>query len=107
MYEAYAGYYGTTYEQILSDYFGITDEDLMNESYNYVKEDLVMYQLLRETGLEITDEMYDARMQFFADYYGSTTDELIAYYGEETMNTTIIWQELMEHIETLSNVTAE
>ncbi|MBQ8187239.1 MAG: FKBP-type peptidyl-prolyl cis-trans isomerase [Clostridia bacterium] len=107
MYESYAGYYGTTYEQILSDYFGITDEDLKNESYDYVKEDLVMYQLLKETGLEITDEMYDARMQFFADYYGTTVDELIAYYGEETMNTTIIWQELMEYIETLSNVTAE
>lgn len=107
MYESYAGYYGITYEQVLSDLVGMTDEQVMEECRNYVKEDLVMYQLLAETGLEITDEMYDARMQFFADYYGATVDELIAYYGEDAMNTTIIWQELMELIETKSVVTRE
>jgi hypothetical protein len=46
-------------------------------------------------------------MQFFADYYGATVEDLLAYYGEDTMNTTIIWQELMEYIETKSVVTAE
>lgn len=107
MYETYAEYFGTTYEQLLADYYGITDDDLMAESRDYVKEDLVMYQLMKEIGLEITDEMYDARMQFFADYYGATVDDLISYYGEDTMNTTVIWQELMEYIETKSNVTEE
>ncbi len=107
VYESYADYYGSTYEQILSDFFGITDEDLQEESRSYVKEDLVMYQLMKETGVEITDEIYEARMQFFADYYGATVDELIAYYGESTMNTTIIWQELMEHVASVSNITEE
>ena len=46
-------------------------------------------------------------LQFFADYYGATVEDLLAYYGEDTMNTTIIWQELMEYIETKSVVTAE
>ncbi|MBQ2724811.1 MAG: trigger factor [Clostridia bacterium] len=107
VYESYAEYYGSTYEQILSDFFGITDEDLQTESRNYVKEDLVMYQLMKETGVVITDEIYNARMQFFADYYGASVDELIAYYGEDTMHTTIIWQELMEHVASLSNITED
>ena len=107
VYESYAEYYGSTYEQILSDFFGITDEDLREECRSYVKEDLVMYQLMKATGVEITDEKFEERMQFFADYYGATVEELIAYYGEDTMNTTIIWQEVMEYVETISNVTEE
>lgn len=107
VYESYAGYYDSTYEQILSDLFGLTDEELWDECRRYVKEDLVMYQLMKELGLVITDEIYNNRMQFFADYYGASVDELIAYYGEDTMNTTIIWQELMETIETKSVVIEE
>lgn len=106
-YETYAGYYGTTYETFLSEFVGITDEELMEECRNYVKEDLVMYQLMKETGVEITDEIYNERMQFFADYYGTTVEELISYYGEDTMNVTIIWQELMEHVASFSNITEE
>ena len=107
VYESYAEYYDSTYEQTLIDLFGLTDEQLQEECRNYVKEDLVMYQLMKETGVEITDEIYNERMQFFADYYGATVEDLLAYYGEDTMNTTIIWQELMEYIETKSVVTAE
>ncbi len=107
VYESYAEYYDSTYEQTLIDLFGLTDEQLQEECRNYVKEDLVMYQLMKETGVEITDEIYNERMQFFADYYGATVEDLLAYYGEDTMNTTIIWQELMETIETMSVVTEE
>ena len=37
-------------------------------------------------------------MAFFADYYGMAEEELKSYYGEETIRTTILWQELMEKI---------
>ena len=98
MYEEYAGYYGVDYETFLSNYAGLTDEELYAESQNYVKEDLVMYQLIKELNLNLTEEDYAEGMAFFADYYGATEEELAAYYGEETMRTTILWQALMEKI---------
>jgi len=107
LYETYAGYFGTTYEQFISDYYGMTDEDLMEESRNYVKEDLVMYHLMDKLGIVITDEIYNERLNFFADYYGATVEELMDYYGEETMTTTIIWQEVMETIAEKTNITRE
>ncbi len=98
MYEEYAGYYGVDYETFLSNYAGMTDEQLYEESQKYVKEDLVMYQLIKELNFEVTEEEYAEGMAFFADYYGATEEELKAYYGEETMRTTILWQALMEKI---------
>ena len=98
MYEEYAGYYGVDYETFLSNYAGLTDEELYAESQNYVKEDLVMYQLIKDLNLNLTEDDYAEGMAFFADYYGATEEELAAYYGEETMRTTILWQALMEKI---------
>jgi len=98
MYEEYAGYYGVDYETFLSNYAGLTDEELYAESQKYVKEDLVMYQLIKELNLEVTEEDYAEGMEFFADYYGATVEELAEYYGEDTMRTTILWQALMEKI---------
>jgi len=98
MYEEYAGYYGVDYETFLSNYAGLTDEELYAESQKYVKEDLVMYQLIKELNLEVTEEDYAEGMAFFAEYYGATEEELAEYYGEETMRTTILWQALMEKI---------
>ena len=98
MYETYAGYYGVDYETFLSSYIGMTDEQLYEESRKYVKEDLVMYQLIKELNFELSEEEYADGMVFFAEYYGSTEEELISYYGEDTIRTTILWQTLMEKI---------
>ncbi len=98
MYEEYAGYYGVDYETFLTNYAGLTDEELYTESQNYVKEDLVMYQIIKDLNFEVTDEEYEEGMAFFAEYYGATEEELAAYYGEDTMRTTILWQALMEKI---------
>lgn len=98
MYEEYAGYYGMDYETFLSAYAGITDDELYAESQNYVKEDLVMYQLIKELGIEPTDDDYAEGISFFANYYGMTEDELLSYYGEESVRTTVLWQALMSKI---------
>lgn len=98
MYEEYAAMYGVDYDTFLTNYAGLTDEDLHAESEKYVKEDLVMYQLIKELNFEVTEDEYAEGMAFFADYYGATEEELISYYGEETMRTTILWQSLMEKI---------
>ena len=98
MYESYAGYYGMDYETFLSSYVGISDEELYEESKKYVKKDLVMYQLIKELNFELTDDDYAEGMAFFAEYYGTTEEELASYYGEDAIRTTILWQALMNKI---------
>lgn len=98
MYEDYAEYYGMGYAEFLSSYAGMTDDELYTECQSYVKEDLVMYQLIKELGVEPTEEEYAEGIEFFANYYGTTSDELISYYGEDTIRSTILWQALMEKI---------
>lgn len=107
MYEQYAVSFGVDYATFLSSYLGMTDEDLLDESRTYVKEDLVMYQLIKDLGVEITEETYNEGLAFFAESYGMTTDDLISYYGEDTIRSTILWQELMEVVAKDAVVTEE
>ena len=51
----------------------------MEESRDYVKEDLVMYTLADELGITISDEEYAEGLDFYAGYYGFSTDELLNY----------------------------
>ncbi|MBP3292888.1 MAG: FKBP-type peptidyl-prolyl cis-trans isomerase [Clostridia bacterium] len=98
MYEEYAGYYGVDYETFLTNYVGMSDSDLYAESEKYVKEDLVMYQIIKELNFELTDDVYTEGIAFFTEYYGATEEELLSYYGEDTLRTTILGQELMKKI---------
>lgn len=97
-YEDYAEYYGTDYETFISLYLGYDDEDLVNLAKDYVKEDLVMYQLIKENNITLTDEEYDEGFDMYAELYGITVDELISYYGEERIKNTLLWEKLMADI---------
>ena len=103
-YESYAKYYGTDYETFLKNYVGITDDDLMEESRDYVKEDLVMYTLADELGITISDEEYAEGLDFYAGYYGFSTDELLNYYGKNTIYANILWQKMMETVAPMNNI---
>lgn len=107
MYEQYAAQFGTDYDTFLSSYLNVTDADLLEESRTYVREDLVMYQLVKDLGIELTDEEYQVGLEFFAESYGMTTQELTAYYGEDTIRATIIWQKLMEAVAAEANIVEE
>lgn len=107
VYEQYASYYGTDYDTFLSSYMGLTDDNLLEESRKYVKEDLVMYQLVKDLGITLTDEEYNEGLNLYADYYGNTVDEILSYYGEDTIKTTLLWQELMDTVILETNVVEE
>lgn len=98
VYEQYAASFGVDYDTFLTSYLNVTDEQLLSDSKAYVKEQLVMYQLVKELGVEMTDEEYKEGLAFFADSYGMTVEDLVSYYGEETVRTSILWQKLMEVI---------
>jgi len=97
-YEDYAEYYGTDYETFIKSYLGYKDEDLMNLAKDYVKEDLVMYQLIKENNISLSDEDYEEGFNMYAELYGISVDELIDYYGEERVKNTLMWESLMSNI---------
>ena len=97
-YEDYAEYYGTDYDTFIKSYLGYEDEDLVNLAKDYVKEDLVMYQLIKENNIALTDEDYEDGIKIYAELYGITVDELISYYGEERVKNTLLWEALMADI---------
>lgn len=103
-YEDTASSYQIDYETFLSNYARITDEDMWESSRDYVKDDLVLYALLNEMNISITDEEYNQEIEKIAYQYGATADQLIEYYGEESLRTTVSWQKLMDTILNQTNV---
>ncbi|MBE6542328.1 MAG: trigger factor [Ruminococcaceae bacterium] len=104
IYKSYADYYGTTYDMFLNHYVGMTDEELKEESRSFVKEDLVMYQLVKTLEVSPTDKEYEEGFEYYADYYETTVEELIEYYGETAIKTTILWQKLMDKLILENNI---
>ena len=97
-YESYASYYGTDYTTFLTNYMATTDDEIYGTAEAYVKEDLVMYSLVKELGVAPTEEEYADGIAFYAEYNGMTTEEILDYYGEENLRTSVLWQALMEKI---------
>ncbi|MBQ3707867.1 MAG: hypothetical protein II889_08155, partial [Clostridia bacterium] len=97
-YESYASYYGTDYENFLTNYMAKTDDEIYETAEAYVKEDLVMNSLVKELGVAPTEEEYAEGITFYAEYNGMTEEEILNYYGEDKLRTSVLWQALMEKI---------
>ena len=104
-YENYASYYETDYENFLKTYMNQTDEGLYAMAQSYVKEDLVMNALSDSLGVHPTDEQHEQILNELAEYNGATPDELTAYYGEETLDKSVLWQLIMEAVASTAVVT--
>ena len=104
IYVAYAEYYGISYDMFLASYVGKTEDQLKQESRAFVKEDLVMYQLIKTLEVSPTEEEYEEGFEFYAEFYGTTVEELLEYYGETAVKTTILWQKLMETLILSNNI---
>lgn len=105
MYEAWAEYYGTTYEEFLTNYVGTTEEALMEECRSYVREDLVMYALAKAIGHTLSEEEFQTRLVTLANAYGTTPDNMLAQYEESSLRKTLLWESLMAKIAECSEIT--
>ncbi len=97
-YEQYAEMYSTDYETFVQVYLNTTDEAIYEECKSYVKEDLVLNQISKELKVELSDEKFNEGLYTLSEYYMMTKDELLKYYGEEAIRSTLTWQELMSEI---------
>jgi len=106
-YEQYAEMYETDYKTFVSMYMGTTDEAIYEKCKTYVKEELVMYQIIKELNVTLTDEAYNEGVKELAEYYMLTVDEFLNYYSEDDVRDTLLWQELMENIVTYTVINKE
>jgi len=94
-YTMYAEMYGVDYETFLTQYVGLDDAGLRAMSESYVQEDMTLYQLVKELGVEITDEEFNAGCEFYAEQYGVTVEELLSYYDKETIWLSLAYEEVI------------
>ena len=97
-YEQYAEMYGVDYETFLAEYLGATDEQLYEMSESYVKEDLTLYQLVKELNVELTEEEFNEGVQYYADSYGVSVEEFLAYYNEDDVRLSLIYEKVLNLI---------
>lgn len=95
-YKDYAEYLKVDYDTFMSSYIGMTDEQLRDQCKASVREDLVLYQLVKELKLELTEEEYSTAMNDFANEFGMTFEDLISYYPEESIRKTVLWQAALD-----------
>lgn len=95
-YKDYAEYLKVDYDTFMSSYIGMTDEQLRDQCKASVREDLVLYQLVKELKLELTEEEYSTAMTNFANEFGMTLEDLISYYPEESIRKTVLWQAALD-----------
>lgn len=75
--------YGLTYENALQ-YYGFENEDALKEYINdIIKEELVVYAIMQENEISVTDEEYRARLAELAKEAGKSEEEYLQTNDEE------------------------
>nr|MCR4842483.1 hypothetical protein [Eubacterium sp.] len=94
--EEYASYYGMDLDTFIQNYYGYESADAYKEAMveeltsSYVPQMLIREAIVQDMGLELTDEMVDAFMLDYIEYYGySDVDEFLSAYGYEDVDSFI------------------
>lgn len=100
--EEWAGYFGMEVEDFIQEYYGMSLED-------YAKQTLISQcvqdLLVKEEGLTVTDDEYQAEIQSFIDDYGyEDEDEIMEYYTEDEIRSDILYSKLMTNLLSYTNV---
>ena len=59
---------GVSYEQVLAA-FDLDEIKIMTQSYSYAEKDMIFYAIVKDAGLQITDEMYRDALYGYAEKY--------------------------------------
>ena len=109
-YEQYAAYYGTSVEEFLKQYgsyFGTSatsKEDLDKEAEDYGKDStenmLVIAAIAKAEGIDITDQVYQEKLNEYVTQYGFTsTEELENQYGNRYLKQIMMNEEVIKFLE--------
>ncbi|MBE6599133.1 MAG: hypothetical protein E7638_06805 [Ruminococcaceae bacterium] len=98
---AYAEMYGVGFDEFFAanaEYNNMTVEEY--EDYNllqaqlFVKENLVIYQIAKQEGIIIDDARFSERVASVAENNGVTEEEVINYYGRDTIMLSLLQEDV-------------
>lgn len=102
-------YYNTDLETYLSEYENKTLDEFKTEVEaevkNFMAEELVMYAIIRAEGIELTEEEYQSGLESYATSFNLTTDELLSYYTEDSLRTSIQLEKVLRYVVENANIT--
>jgi FKBP-type peptidyl-prolyl cis-trans isomerase (trigger factor) len=89
-----------TFDDFLDQYMQMTRDEIHEMDSLYIKQDLVLYSLVRELGIELTDEEYNAGVQAYASSYGVDVQTFLDEYGytELDLRSSLFYQKTMDEI---------
>ena len=92
--------YDMTFDDFLNQYMQMTRDEIHEMDSLYIKQDLVLYSLVRELGIELTDEEYNAGVQAYASSYGVDVQTFLDEYGytELDLRSSLLYQKTMDEI---------
>ena len=84
-YKTYASYFGSTLEAYLSA-AGSSLKDLQKQAVNMTKQTLVLEALVKDAGIDITDDNYDEKLKEYVEKYNlGTVEEVSSKYTKEEL----------------------
>ncbi len=103
-YEYYASYYSVDLATVMSLY-GVTEESVMETSRMYAKQDMVLYAIIGQEGIAVTDEEYTAKLEEIASSAGATAQAVEDYYGKDYIMESMLWDKVIRQLYDWADVT--
>lgn len=98
-YRYYAASYGVTVEELIGIDEAALKENLTKTYTEQIKQELILYNVLdNELGREISEELYDAKVDEYAEANGMTAEDFVEKYEESDIKESIYWDSVIEFI---------
>lgn len=105
MCEYYASASQMEYSDMLAYFVGVSsDEELLKFCEDTVKENLVFYTLVRELGIDVTDEEINETVNYIAKMFAVPAQDVINQYGEDGMRSQALFDKVMAHVASLGTI---
>lgn len=104
-YKYYASSYGVTLEELIGINEATLRERLTANYTEQIKQEMVLYSILdKEIGREISDELFNAKVEEYAENNNMTKEDFLEKYEKENINESIYWDSVIEFVFSNANL---
>ena len=104
-YKYYASSYGVTLEELIGINEATLRERLTANYTEQIKQEMVLYSILdKEIGREISDELFNAKVEEYAESNNMTKEDFLEKYEKENINESIYWDSVIEFVFSNANL---
>lgn len=101
-YQQYATYMGYSLDEFIESN-GLTKEEyddmILEMAQSNTKEELTFMAIIAAEKIELTDEEFQNKCEEYkSEYEFDTVEELLEYYGEDTVRQSILWQKTLDYL---------